>query len=120
MPFYLVTHTSLIEADNETHAAEKAVDLIRGDAPLMFSIKSDEETIKRITVAGKPADTDTHSVEDCGSFSEPALQPSSDIPEKAENASGEVRRPIRKNGPLLQLSLTIGVVVLLVVVFFTA
>jgi len=54
MPFYLVTHTSLVEADDEQAAAQKAVDQIRAGGAVKVTVKSDETTVYHIEVAPKP------------------------------------------------------------------
>lgn len=51
MPFFLVTHTSLVEADNETSAAEKAVGDVRSGHQLTVMVKADEHTVTQVTVA---------------------------------------------------------------------
>lgn len=51
MPFYLVTQTSLVEADNEQAAAQKSVEKLRAGGPLTVAVKSDETTITHVVVA---------------------------------------------------------------------
>lgn len=53
MPFYIVTHTSLVEADDEQAAAQKGVDQVRAGGPVTVAVKSDETTIHHIDVAPK-------------------------------------------------------------------
>lgn len=53
MPYYLVTQSSLIEADNEQAAAQKVVDRLRTGVQLQVSVKSDETTLSHVIVAGK-------------------------------------------------------------------
>ncbi|WP_312405407.1 hypothetical protein [Rhizobium sp.] len=50
MPFFLVTHRSLVEADSEQDAAVKALGKIEGDRKLEFEVKFDEATITRVFV----------------------------------------------------------------------
>ena len=50
MPFFLVTHTSLVEAQDEQEAAQKGVDRLRSGAHVTVSVKSDETTITQIVV----------------------------------------------------------------------
>lgn len=50
MPFFLVTHTSLVEAQDEHEAAQKGVDRLRSGAQVTVSVKSDETTITQIVV----------------------------------------------------------------------
>lgn len=51
MPFYLVTQTLLVEAENDQDAAEKATARIRSGEKITVSVKADETTITHITVA---------------------------------------------------------------------
>lgn len=51
MPFYLVTQTLLVEAENEQEAGERAATRIRSGEKITVSVKADEATITHITVA---------------------------------------------------------------------
>ncbi|CUX66344.1 conserved hypothetical protein [Agrobacterium tumefaciens str. Kerr 14] len=51
MPFFLVTQTSLVEAQDEREAAQTGVDRLRSGAQVSVSVKSDETTITHIVVA---------------------------------------------------------------------
>lgn len=51
MPYYLVTHTSLVEAENEVKAAEQVLMNLRSDDTVQFLVKFDEATIKAVVVA---------------------------------------------------------------------
>lgn len=51
MPFYLVTQTLLVEAENDEDAAEKAATRIRSGEKITVSVKADETSITHITVA---------------------------------------------------------------------
>lgn len=53
MPFYLVTQTSLIEADDEEAAAQKGIDEIRAGGQVAVTVKSDETTISHVVVAAR-------------------------------------------------------------------
>ncbi|SEI19448.1 hypothetical protein SAMN05216228_104626 [Rhizobium tibeticum] len=55
MPFYLVTQTSLTEADDEEAAARIAVDQIRSGSKVAVTVKSDETTVSHIVVPAKQA-----------------------------------------------------------------
>lgn len=61
MPFYLVTQTTLIDADNEEAAAEKTLSRIRAGNEVAFSVKYDDATIKRVLVS-RPALTSAEAV----------------------------------------------------------
>lgn len=54
MPFYLVTQTSLIEADNEQAAAQRGIDKIRSGGQVTVAVKFDEAAITHVVV---PAET---------------------------------------------------------------
>lgn len=53
MPFFLVTHTSLVEADDAQLAAEQGISKIRAGAQVTVSVKSDETVIAHIVVAAR-------------------------------------------------------------------
>ncbi|MUO85262.1 hypothetical protein [Agrobacterium vitis] len=50
MPFYLVTHTSLVEANDVDSAAETAIGRIRTARKVTVVVKADEFTTKKVTV----------------------------------------------------------------------
>ncbi|SCX35393.1 hypothetical protein [Agrobacterium rosae] len=50
MPFFLVTQSSLVEAQDEREAAQTGVDCLRSGAQVTVSVKSDETTITHIVV----------------------------------------------------------------------
>ncbi|TZG31313.1 hypothetical protein AGR1_28610 [Agrobacterium sp. B1(2019)] len=51
MPFFLVTQTSLVEAQDEQDAAQTGVDRLRSGGQVTVSVKSDETTITHVVVA---------------------------------------------------------------------
>lgn len=51
MPYFLVTQTSLVEAQDEQQAAQAAIDRLRSGGQVIVSVKSDETTITHVTVA---------------------------------------------------------------------
>jgi len=53
MPFFLVTHTALVEADNEEAAAHDAVETIRSGVAVSVSVKSDEVTSRTVILPAK-------------------------------------------------------------------
>jgi len=53
MPFFLVTQTSLVEAQDEQEAARKGVDRLRSGGQVTVSVKSNETTITHVVVAAK-------------------------------------------------------------------
>lgn len=50
MRFFLVTHTSLVEAGDEEDAAQKAVAVVRDGRQVTVNVKSDEMTVKQVVV----------------------------------------------------------------------
>jgi hypothetical protein len=62
MPFFLVTQTLLVEAQDENEAAQKGIDRLRSGDQASVVVKSDETTITHIVVQaklGKPAPVPT-------------------------------------------------------------
>lgn len=53
MPFYLVTHRSLVEADSDHEAAVKALEKIEDGGKLDFEVKLDEATITHVVISGR-------------------------------------------------------------------
>lgn len=51
MPFFLVTQTSLVEAQDEQEAAQVGVDRLRSGGEITVSVKSDETTITHVVIA---------------------------------------------------------------------
>jgi hypothetical protein len=51
MPFFLVTHTSLVEAEDETGAAVKAYEKISGSDQLSFDVRADESSVRQVKIA---------------------------------------------------------------------
>lgn len=51
MPFFLVTQTSLVEAQDEQEAAQTGVDRLRSGGQVTVAVKSDETTITHVVVA---------------------------------------------------------------------
>ena len=55
MPYYLVTQTSLMEGADEVEAARKVLTKLKSDGAVGFTVKYDEENIRKVTVANVPA-----------------------------------------------------------------
>ena len=53
MPFYLVTQTTLIEADDPQSAAQNAIDLIRSGSEVLVAVKRDHTDISHVVVGAK-------------------------------------------------------------------
>jgi hypothetical protein len=51
MPYFLVSHTSLVEGEDEVKAAEAVLTKLRSDDIVEFSVKFDELTVKTVAVA---------------------------------------------------------------------
>ncbi|WP_113221655.1 hypothetical protein [Agrobacterium sp. fls2-241-TYG-188a] len=51
MPFFLVTQTSLVEAQDEQQAAQKSIGRLRAGGEVSVAVKSDETTITHIMIA---------------------------------------------------------------------
>lgn len=50
MPFFLVTKTSLVEAQDEQEAAQVGVERLRSGGEVTVSVKSDETTITHVVI----------------------------------------------------------------------
>jgi hypothetical protein len=53
MPYFLVTHTALIEAEDEEAAAASAFENIVQSDRVKFEVRADEQTIKQVTIPTK-------------------------------------------------------------------
>lgn len=102
MPFYLVTQTLLVEAEDEQDAAEKGAARIRSGEKITVSVKADETTITHIIVgatadAGRPASPPTADATDQLLVADPgagAARPTKGILKRiVANALSLVRRP---------------------------
>jgi hypothetical protein len=61
MPYYLVTHTSLIEGEDEVSAAQTVLTELRSARSVEFLVKFDEASARPVTVAHSalPAESQT-------------------------------------------------------------
>ncbi|TZG32326.1 hypothetical protein AGR1_25485 [Agrobacterium sp. B1(2019)] len=89
MPFFLVTQTSLVEAQDEQEAAQTGVDRFRSGGQVIVSVRSDETTITHVTVA--PVTEESLSLAEIGNPSPPTIP----LPEIA-TATPESRKLILK------------------------
>jgi hypothetical protein len=55
MPFFLVTHTSLVEADNDSAAAQHAVDALRSGCEVSVAVRFDGVTTRVFAVPAMPS-----------------------------------------------------------------
>lgn len=92
MPFFLVTHTSLVEADNEEAAARDVVETIRSGVAVSVSVKSDEVTSRTVFLPAKRAGRvlEGASAETTAEVTSPVVKPGPDRP-TADNDVGAVR-----------------------------
>jgi len=51
MPYYLVTQTSLVEGEDEVKAAQKVLANLQSEGSTEFTVKFDEQNIRRVRVA---------------------------------------------------------------------
>ncbi|SCX21663.1 hypothetical protein DSM25558_2972 [Agrobacterium sp. DSM 25558] len=61
MSFFLVMHTSLVEADNEAAAAQKVVDELRSGCGVSMTVKSDEVSSRVVAVGAMPSAAVVHA-----------------------------------------------------------
>jgi hypothetical protein len=95
MPYFLVTHTSLVEADDEATAATKVYDEICDRENLTFTVTADEHVTTKITIATRaitrPA-TPLHPALPSGSngtlSTSEALKSDAPVVDPAQSASG--------------------------------
>jgi len=76
MPFYLVTHTSLVEADNEKSAAQTAIAKVQSGGRFKVTVKSDEATTAHFDIEAWPKENCAISPP----FQEPADESGSGTP----------------------------------------
>lgn len=76
MPFYLVTHRSLVEADTDQDAAVKDLEKIEAGGKLSFEVKFDEDTVTQVVV------TRERAIPKSGEMSKP--------PERREDAATSI------------------------------
>ncbi|WP_064682817.1 hypothetical protein [Rhizobium bangladeshense] len=100
MPFFLVNHTSLVEADDEIAAAERILKRLRDGGAQTFTVKFDEENVHQVVlqVAQAVPLSDSHPIEPEVGASDalektPALIADRDIPSATMNR-GHLSRAI--------------------------
>lgn len=101
MPFYLVTYTGLVEAEDEVEAAGKVMEKIQTEPRLTFAVKLDENSIKHVSVTRKTEVThDVSPVQpssDAGSNT-PAKISESQVTQAAEAMVGGTSKPATSVG----------------------
>ncbi|WP_149343476.1 hypothetical protein [Neorhizobium sp. P12A] len=56
MPYFLVTHTSLVEADDAAAAAKTVVRNLRDGKDIAFTVKFDDENVRQVVVSARDLD----------------------------------------------------------------
>jgi hypothetical protein len=107
MPYYLVTHTSLIEALDEATAASAAMEKLRVAEKIPFSVKLDDEHITHIVVSQRP--DDRPGLEGDGAVEGTGLG-SGAVAQKTAPPAGYHRLPINAKTVLLVACLSLGLV----------
>lgn len=64
MPFYLVSHTALTEADDEVGAAQQVLAKLQHEQQVDFTVKFDEQTVSYISVSRDAVDSIKLGTED--------------------------------------------------------
>lgn len=106
MPFYLVTYTGLVEAEDEVGAAGKVMEKLQSEPRMTFAVKLDENSVKHVSVTRKavPAE-EAPSAQPSMDFGDE--MPASQMMPEAEAVAGDIARPRTSAG-------VIGAVVLAV------
>ena len=121
MPFFLVTHRSLVEADSDHEAVVKALEKIENGGKLDFEVKFDEATITHVVISGRNTAKPSPKSQEKSTVSE-HTQSVSELPSAvttteeylAESRSAllELRRPDRRTTTIVSLFLG-GLVVMM-------
>jgi hypothetical protein len=86
MPFFLVTQTSLVEAQDERKAAQSSIDRLRSGGQVTVAVKSDKTTVTHVVVAAVLEEPLVVSLsENVGSLPVAAVMPqaASEAPDKS-------------------------------------
>lgn len=99
VPYYLVTHTSLIEGEDEVSAAQTVLAVLRSGRPVQFFVKFDETSARPVTIsysalrAESPTSTDRPHLEEvvdkvdpCAPAVDPPIDP--DLEKRRLSAKG--------------------------------
>ncbi|TDK31833.1 hypothetical protein E2F50_19415 [Rhizobium deserti] len=109
MPYYLVTHTSLIEALDEATAASAAMENLRVAEKIPLTVKLDDEHITHIVVSQRP--DDRPGLEGDGAVEGTGLSDLGAVAQKTAPPAGYHRLPINaKITVLLVACLSLGLV----------
>lgn len=87
MPYYLVTQTSLVEADDEAAAAEQVLATLQDAQQVTFTVKFDENNIRQVLVQRRPppvviAEPEATDAEDAASSA--SVAPPQRVPTSSE------------------------------------
>lgn len=97
MPFYLVTYTGLVEAEDEVGAAEKVMEKLQIEPRLTFAVKLDENSIKHVSVDRRSEVA--HEVPSArSSLDAGAGMPASQAMQRAEAMGGDAAKPATSVG----------------------
>lgn len=84
MPFYLVTQTTLIEADDPQSAAQNAIDLVRSGCEVLVTVKHDQTVISHVVVGARTLPAIASDEKTVDGLSGPAEQISEVISESSK------------------------------------
>lgn len=96
MPFYLVTYTGLVEAEDDVGAAEKVMEKLQSDPRVTFTVKLDENSVKHVSVTrrAEPAGEAPSAQPSMDTGGEtPVRMPGSQVMPEAEATVGDIARP---------------------------
>lgn len=118
MPFFLVTYTGLVEADDEAAAAQQAVSEIRSGRALRVTVKSDEITSNSLTIPAR-ADDEGERTHHEAQLSPPGDSASMQdpLPSKDPALQGGDRS---RQAPIFVRCATLGIIALLVMAYLIA
>ena len=95
MPFFLVTHRSLVEADDVEHAARKAIAKIESGGRFEVEVKSDVATIATVVIDRDRTETTSATGK---SAPGPEATPDPDVP-AAKPGQAAIEKAVRANIP---------------------
>lgn len=101
MPFYLVTYTGLVEAEDEVEAAGKVMEKLQVEPRLTFAVKLDENSIKHVSVdrrAELTHDISSAQPSIAAGSEAPAKTPESQVTQGAEAMVGGTSKPANSIG----------------------
>lgn len=118
MPFFLVTYTGLVEADDEAAAAKRAVLEIRSGRALNVAVRSDETTSNSFTVPAQDRDGGAPTEDKILRGTESHSAPLKDEPRPGVPELNGRNWPMRP--PMSLPCVAVGTVAFLVIVYLIA